>query len=137
LVQPCVGRSHELFMESQMLSNSFRQHSPQIEQIQIERLPGCNNFTEWRRGDLSLFQPDEYTELAPLQTSCRRRPHPRGEQTVKDSRRAAALHVAEFRGAQVEAQSFAVFAEVSDQPFGIVLRAFGHDDDRVWLAPLV
>src|SRR5262245_4756915 len=45
--------------------------------------------------------------------------------------------MAEDRHSQVEAQPLAVLLEVMRQPFGIVLRALGHHDDRVRLTAIV
>ena len=53
---------------------------------------------------------------------------------IKSCRRPAPLHVAERRHAQIESEPIALRSEVGGERLRIVVRTFGHNDDRVRLA---
>ena len=61
----------------------------------------------------------------------------RGENAVESGGRAAALHVAEFYIAQIEAEALAMLAKILHEPFSVVSRAFGHNHNSVALAAIV
>ena len=116
---------------------SAGQDGGELQQTRIEQLSLADDLRQWSRGNFAVIQSDEDAVLLPRERFHGGGGKSRGENAVESGGRAAALHVAEFYIAQIEAEPLAMLAKILHESFSVVSRTFGHNHNSVALAAIV
>src|SRR3569833_2045441 len=120
-----------------LLCRSGGQYPGQFQQRFVQRLGHTDHGCKRCRRDPAVYQAEQNSVLARTKALDRSLPEASRQKSIEGPGSTPALHVPEFRDAQIESQSLRMLVEVGRHPLGVVARTLGHDHDRVLLASVI